>query len=1331
VVRTTSFALTVVDSPDTTVPSVSLTAPATGALLLGTVAVSATASDNVGVAGVQFLLDGLALGAEDTSSPYSISWNTTAASMGPHVLAAQARDAAGNSAPAPGVAVTVDNQAPTGSVSINGGATATNSLSASLTLSATDGATGVAQMRFSNTGSSYSTAEAFATTKAWTLASGAGTKTVYVQYRDGAGNWSAAATDTIVYDTTAPTISAVASGGVTGNGATITWTTNEAATSEVEYGTTTAYGTLTPLDPSLLTAHSVGLGGLLANTTYNYRARSKDAAGNERIGNNNTVRTLGVDATPPSVPAGLSASPVSTTAINLSWSASTDNVAVTAYDVFRDGSPAGSSATTAFAATGLSPATSYSFTVAARDAAGNVSAPSLPAVASTLAFAITSVKTQSVTTTGAVVTWNTDAPATSQVEYGTTTAYGSLTALDPALLASHAVSLGGLLANTTYHYRVRSTDAGGRLVVSGDFVVTTSPGGSTGVFQNELLVTNLTLPTALKFLPDGSLLVTQLGGQIVRIDTTAWQVTGTFLQLTNIGTLNGQQGLMDIALDPAFAQNRYYYLFYTLGSPNRDRVSRFTATSDLSGTVAGSELVIYQDPQAANDEHHGGGLAFGNDGKLYVTTGEHFGPDASQSLTSPRGKVLRFNTDGTVPTDNPFYDGTGPNYDAIWARGLRNPFRTSFDSVSGRLYIGDVGGNDYSTAQEEINVGARGANLGWPTCEGPCGTSGMTNPFYSYGHAGRDAAVVGGFVYRGSQFPSQYYGSYFFADYTQNWIKRLTLDANGAVTGVANFEPANGSPDGPYGDIVYLSEGPDGALYYVDLGYSDTTGQTVAGKLRRIRFISNNQPPTVVATAAPTEGSAPLTVAFSSSGTVDPEGDTLAYAWTFGDGGTSTQPSPSHTYTANGAYSARLSVFDGSSTTLSAPIAVQVGNKPVPTILAPQTGILFRAGDVITFSGDGTDAEDGVLPPSAFTWNVDFLHEGHVHPGLPTTGVKSGTLVIPTSGHDFHGNTRYRITLTVTDSNGLRASTESIVWPDKVNLSFDTAPSGLLLTLDGIPYATPLVYDTLIGFNHQLAATNQSSGSTNYTFSSWSDGGAQQHTIAVPPAPASYAATYTVTTNPLPPGLLAGYAFSEGAGATTADGSGGGLTGTLVNAPAWTTGKYGGGLGFTGSNYVNLGNPAALQLTGSMTLTAWIRISSNPGDDGAIVAKLAGAGWQLKTSPDTGARTAAIQISSNGSNSIQRYSATVLAANTWYHLAGVYDATARTLNIYVNGVLDNGTLSGTVPAAQTNAAVNVNIGQRTGFPGQFNFLGTIDEVHVFGRVLSPAEIQMDMNTPRP
>jgi len=1519
-------------TPDTTAPTVALTAPTTNAAVAGTVTVSATASDNVGVVGVQFLLDGATLNNEDTTSPYSISWNTTTASNGLHTLSARARDAAGNLSTS-SIAVTVDNQAPTGTIVINNDAAATNSTTVTLALSASDALSGVTQMRFSNNGTSFSTAEAFATTKTWTLTTGAGTKTVYVQFRDGAGNWSSAFTDTIVLDTTAPTITAVTATNITSNSVTITWTTNESATSKVDYGLTTSYGSTTALDSTLVTAHSVVLTGLAPNTTYNYRVRSIDAAGNERLGGNTTFRTaVGPDVTAPSAPTGLTATPISSSQINLSWTASTDNVGVTGYQVFRDGVQIATTTATNYSSTGLVPSTPYAFTVKAFDAANNVSGPSATANATTLAppdtiapsvptgLTATAVSPTQInlswtastdnvgvtgyqvfrdgvqiatttatnyssiglapstpyaftvkavdaannvsgpsTTANATTQADTVAPSTPtgltatavsssqinlswtastdnvavtgyqvfrngvQIATTATTSYSS-TGLAPSTLYSYAikavdgagnasalsasanattlsntqvvglqasyafdetsgtstsdasghgiagtlngatfaagkngnaisldgvsayVSLGNPVAlqqtgsmtisawinsssfpvddaaivskrngseigfqldttvdkgprtisfkltnssggqmfrygatalqpntwyyvtgvynattqtldvylngvldngqlqgtvtasqqnstanvtigrrsgNTGYEFAGRIDDvriysraltqaeiqadmaapvgaagptappavhldgpadgavvsdlvvleadatddvgvAGVQFFVDGVATgseVTTGPytltwdtrtasngahtitaqardtGGLTtmsapitvnvanaGQFVNEILATGFDLPTTMAFLPDGRMLVAELRGTVWVLAAPYTQASPTpFLQLTNVGANSVEQGVYDIAIDPNFATNHYFYVSYTLGSPNRDRVSRFTANATLTGTVPGSEFVLYQDSQPSGSDHHVGAITFGNDGKIYLMTGDEIVPSASQSLSDPRGKVLRINPDGTVPTDNPFYDGAGPNYDAIWALGLRNPYRAYYDAPTGRLLIGDVGGNDWTTAIEELDIGARGANYGWPNVEAPNGDPAYTAPAYYYTHylngTPRDAAITAGFVYHGTQFPSSYQGSFFFADYVQNWIRRLTFDANGNVTGVFNFEPLDGSVDGPYGDIVKMVEGPDGALYYVDIGFSDqNVGQSTFGlsKIHRISFAASDLPPVAVANAAPTQGSAPLTVNFSSAGSSDPEGQSLSYLWTFGDGTTSNLANPSHTYATAGLYQARLTVSDGTHSTLAAPLAISAGNRPVITGLTPTDGGLFRAGDVISFSANATDLEDGTLPASAYTWNIDFLHEGHVHPGLPVTGVKSGTFTIPTTGHDFSGFTRYRITLTVTDSDGLQSSAFTTVFPDKVNLTFDTAPGGLAVYIDGIPHTGPFVYDTLIGFNHTIEARDQTLGANTYTFASWSDTGNQQHTIVVPSSAQTYTASYNVVTAAAP-----------------------------------------------------------------------------------------------------------------------------------------------------------------------------------------------------------------------
>ena len=213
---------------------------------------------------------------------------------------------------------------------------------------------------------------------------------------------------------------------------------------------------------------------------------------------------------------------------------------------------------------------------------------------------------------------------------------------------------------------------------------------------------------------------------------------------------------MDILLDPNFAQNGYYYIFYTRGrgSQNHNRVSRFTASGNA--TVPGSEVRPVGGRRGRpRDGHHGADLPSATTASSTSRSASIF--DRRRAATRQfRGKILRINMDGTIPTDNPFYDGAGPNRDAIWAYGLRNPFRMSIDPVTGKMYIGDVGGNDDTIAIEEVNLGVARRELRLAACaKGTCGVSGTTNPIYSYPHDGRDASITGGIVYRGSQFPSR------------------------------------------------------------------------------------------------------------------------------------------------------------------------------------------------------------------------------------------------------------------------------------------------------------------------------------------------------------------------------------------------------------------------------------------------------------------------------------------------------------------------------------------------------------------------------------------------
>ena len=387
-------------------------------------------------------------------------------------------------------------------------------------------------------------------------------------------------------------------------------------------------------------------------------------------------------------------------------------------------------------------------------------------------------------------------------------------------------------------------------------------------------------------------------------------------------------------------------------------------TPTLTGTVAGSELVLYQDPENANAEHHGGAITFGNDGKIYFTTGEHFNAAEAQSLTNPRGKIHRINPDGTDPDRQPVLRRQRPE------RRTRSG-RTACATPTARTTTRRRAGCSSATSAATTTPPRRRR---WTSARGARTTGGRTARARARRRAparstrmrttAATSAITGGFVYHGTQFPASYQGSYFFADYTQNWIKRLTVDANGNLTGVFNFEPPDGSVDGPYGDIVYLLEGPDGALYYIDLGYSDISGTFGVSKIRRIRYESVEP-----ATRRRGDGHAAVRPGAAhrqllERGFVRSRGPT---AHLLVDVRRQRPPRPSanptHTYTQAGRLHGpadglgRRELHDRRRRSPSASAA-----PPTATITSPTDGIFFRAGDVISFSGTGTDPDDGTLP---------------------------------------------------------------------------------------------------------------------------------------------------------------------------------------------------------------------------------------------------------------------------------------------------------------------------------------------------------------------------------
>jgi glucose/arabinose dehydrogenase len=564
-------------------------------------------------------------------------------------------------------------------------------------------------------------------------------------------------------------------------------------------------------------------------------------------------------------------------------------------------------------------------------------------------------------------------------------------------------------------------------------------------------------PTGFVFLPDGRMLLWEKAGVILMVKPDAtpgtYVITGTFADVSDHVNSWWDRGLLGVAVDPDFATNGYVYLAYTYENTantqstgaKTSRVTRIQADpADPDVALPGETVLLGSvgtppcsaSPANADcipaDEvsHSIDFVRFGSDGKLYVSNGDGAsfsgattGSLRAQSLDSYSGKLLRVNPDGTAPGDNPFDNGTNSIRSKVYDYGLRNPYRFTFHPTTGEPFIGDVGWNLF----EEINRG-RGRNFGWPCYEGngtepsyqaafpaQCGgipAASVTFPAYTYGRALGSTIVMGPF-YSDDNFAAQYAGSLFFADYSSDYIKRVTFDADGNVSGVVNFATDVGHP-------VHLDVGPDGALYYI--AFPD-------GQLRRIRYTgAGNRSPLAVIAATPSSGYSPLAVDLSGTGSSDPDGEPISsYEWDFGDGNTATGVTASHTFASATvqAFTVTLTVTDPNGATGAKARDVVVGSlPPSATILTPGAGTVVRPGETVDFTGSATDPDE-TIDAATLAWQLFLHHNTHIHP-LGTANGPAGSLVV--EAHDPVGTFSYEFVLTATDSTGL-TDTESVTLP--------------------------------------------------------------------------------------------------------------------------------------------------------------------------------------------------------------------------------------------------------------------------------------------------------------
>ena len=539
------------------------------------------------------------------------------------------------------------------------------------------------------------------------------------------------------------------------------------------------------------------------------------------------------------------------------------------------------------------------------------------------------------------------------------------------------------------------------------------------------------------------------------------------------------------------------------------------------------------------------------------------------------GTIIRVDPNtGEGVTGNPLFASSDANARRVVAHGLRNPFRFTHRPGTNEIWIGDVGAGTHEEINRLASP-ADGSvdNFGWPCYEGPdrepgmdsanlavcenlyaAGSNAVVQPVFSYRH---DSVVVPGDscrtgsssiaglsyeFYQGGPYPPEFDGALFFADYSRDCIWVMLKGTNGLPDPSTrrNFVTDAANP-------VDLVMSPQGELFYPDFD---------GGTIRRIRYVGTGTVTcpkgqfkaeyygSIDLSGAPALQQCEPSVSYdwgTSSPAPGLPADNFSVRWT----GTHTFNAGQHRFTATTDDGMRVWLdgqpvidkwFDQSATTYTATVDVTagdhevkveyyergglavaqvawqpVGSPPTAVIDTPTAGTTWKVGDVLSFSGHGTDPEDGQLAASALSWSLVLQHcpsncHSHSIQSFPATA--SGSFTAP----DHEYPSYLELSLTATDSTGLQHTATRRLDPQTVPLTFQTSPAGLTLTVGGVPATAPFSRTVIVGSKNTITAPSpQASGSTSYQFTGWSDGGAQTHDIIAGATPATYTASYSAS----------------------------------------------------------------------------------------------------------------------------------------------------------------------------------------------------------------------------
>eukprot|EP00536_Pseudo-nitzschia_multiseries_P014847 jgi/Psemu1/327687/estExt_fgenesh1_pg.C_7760001 len=605
---------------------------------------------------------------------------------------------------------------------------------------------------------------------------------------------------------------------------------------------------------------------------------------------------------------------------------------------------------------------------------------------------------------------------------------------------------------------------------------------------------------------------------------------------------NVERGLQTIAIHPDFEENRYIYLYYTkhkedcLADDSENGpwnvISRFVMDPETLMLDYEQRVEIWRGAPLHDAVHNGGAMVFGNDRKLYVTTGDGGTPENAQDQTNNLGNLLRLDDDGSTPIDNPFTEvngyesyhcrkseGKAPTNSSdeaicseIFATGLRNPFRISMDpndKEKTRLAISDVGGKVW----EEIDFAGtdyEGVNYGHNTYEGPCFRHSdnectvpedFEEPFYWYQHGSKkDGCVAGSTFVPEGIWPEEY--KFLFIDFVWYNIYTLIEDEENACRSClpptpkyrnetfyhSIWFPGDGKNEAKMVDMFFGPYKDTQALYVIKFGNHDT--------VLRIRYTGiHNEPPSVNFDFEEKFYDVGDKVQFNGSDSNDPEGDELVFKWYFGDGNKSGEENPTHVYDEPGSYKVTLIVGDSLNQLQQKSKTIQVGTPPTVKMISPNEGDEFFVGQVLRLKGEASYPNGTAIEESQLEWEVRKHHSDHYHPFLdPTLGNDFDLFAAP-EPEDFYAsmNSYLEVFLRVTDENGLVAETKRLVQPTLVMVDVKSNIPGVNVLIENEPITMP---EQVWAWKEQ-AVRLKAESTSSFVFRSWSDGVTDSERIAV------------------------------------------------------------------------------------------------------------------------------------------------------------------------------------------------------------------------------------------